>query len=191
MQGLHCRGWGARAKLPEKADTDCHLCRGGSSPRQPRTLRGSFARPATMAWPYGLPDVPSSLFFTITAFFPAYLPVSRITTFPGCITPQKTFVSVQHIMLICQSSDPLPLCNTLQYCQPKTVANSLDFAFLAAFVQLWIAKLLFERFSGFRYTDTDLQLCFLKQIFLAGFLRFKPLEHKQHCLALSPSGTSP
>ena len=48
------------------------------------TFRGSFASPATMAWPYGLPVVPSSLFFTITAFFPAYLPVRRMTTFPGC-----------------------------------------------------------------------------------------------------------
>jgi hypothetical protein len=61
----------------------------GGEPSLSRTLRGSFARPATMAWPYGLPDVPSSLFFTITAFFPAYLPVSRITTLPGCKTPKK------------------------------------------------------------------------------------------------------
>ena len=42
-----------------------------------------------MAWPYGRPDVPSSLFFTMTAFLPAYLPVRRITTLLGCT--QKSY----------------------------------------------------------------------------------------------------
>jgi hypothetical protein len=53
-------------------------------PGPARTFRGSLQRPTTTACPYGRTDVPSSLFCTMTAFFPAYRPVSRMTTFPGC-----------------------------------------------------------------------------------------------------------
>ena len=42
-----------------------------------------LSTPHTRQCPYGLLPVPSSTFFTITAFLPAYRPVSRITTFPG------------------------------------------------------------------------------------------------------------
>lgn len=44
------------------------------------TFLGYFAIPATSAWPYGLLDVPSSKFLTMTAFLPAYLPCRRTTT---------------------------------------------------------------------------------------------------------------
>lgn len=49
-----------------------------------RTLRGSLERPQTRAWPYLRPLVPSSWFFTMTAFLPAYRPCRTITTLPGC-----------------------------------------------------------------------------------------------------------
>lgn len=48
------------------------------------TLRGSFCRPTSRACPYGLVEVPSSWFFTITAFLPANRPERTTTTFPGC-----------------------------------------------------------------------------------------------------------
>ena len=48
-----------------------------------------------MAWPYGLLEVPSSWFFTMTAFLPAYRPVSRTITLPGCAGEHHSLLVVE------------------------------------------------------------------------------------------------
>ena len=46
------------------------------------TLSGARAMPATMAWPYRRPSVPSSKVLTMTPFLPAIRPWRQMTTLP-------------------------------------------------------------------------------------------------------------
>ncbi len=78
-----------------------------------------------MAWPYGLPVVPSSLFFTITAFFPAYLPVRRMTTFPGCTGRRIVRRCVFEIHMHCQPIHS-PLKERGPSCSAEDASHSLS-----------------------------------------------------------------
>jgi hypothetical protein len=48
------------------------------------TFRGGRSRPTTRAWPYGRAPAPSSAALMMTAFLPAWRPVSRMTTRFSC-----------------------------------------------------------------------------------------------------------